>query len=354
MPTIVAQTTKKPTFVPTTAFKQIDVPESNVNPDIDQLVERGLALLDSDVKEALRIATEVTRTDPTNPWGWVLMGLGQVCWEQAEQALHSGQQALRLDPALAIAYEVMGRAHLGLGRADDALKQFERAAQIEPGLVHFQSLCGLALLVGERSSEAVAVLEKCHRELPDDETISDWLARAYVDARLDTWVRGEDGQFYPTEKVHVIRALESVGKAAQLRPADPELQQAIAEAQREAEGMLKPRFVGSWWRHPLQMMIMLAVGGGIGGVVGAIYGLTPLLIGYSLWLPQYVVNKRIVHGPNLIDRALLAAGSRTSRTHNKDYVGMAIGVIILAALPAVMAYNSYRKLQDTGVVGAKG
>jgi tetratricopeptide (TPR) repeat protein len=274
---------------------------------IDAQLNRGFELLDTDPPASLRAARGAI-ADEDNPKAWLLLA----------------------------------RAHLALGNAAEAASALHRRLDLMPNDAATHQLLG----------QAVRLLEQRRREQPDDARAVDALAQSYLDQRFRGWTEaGEENDSYATEKRHLVSALERTEKASCLQPTDPALRQEIAQARTDLEKLMAPKFRATWLTFAAQCVVLYIVGAWIGGFTGGLYMLTPFVAFYALWLPDYLVNKRLLNEPTLLDRAMLSGSARVDAVHEKDHVGMAIGALLVLAMPATMLYYAFRKLRDTGKLG---
>ncbi len=228
-------------------------------PSIDEILARARsALKANDRAEALRLASEATRSGPAHAGAWFLRGvleadLGDLAAADASLARafeldpaqpaanrvvranvlldrgdaagaeREARAALHRDPSSAPAAVTLGHALHGQGRADEALAAFASAAGAHPGYLRAQASLGAALARAGRHDEALRVLAEARARWPGSGELRALAAEAH-------WRRAR--AFH--EAARVLDAIDEYRAALALDDASPDRWNDLANALADA------------------------------------------------------------------------------------------------------------------------
>lgn len=146
--------------------------------DANALLEQADALLDQNrVPEAKQLYTEVTRVDPDNADGWLMLGLIEQEQANAASAEAHLRRAIELDPDYAMAHLNLANLLRGQGRLDDARRHARRAAEADADYLEAWILLGVVELAGSRFTLAEAAFQRALSLAPDNADLHANLAR---------------------------------------------------------------------------------------------------------------------------------------------------------------------------------
>jgi tetratricopeptide (TPR) repeat protein len=155
--------------------------------------------------EALRLARELEKSDPTAPGPPALIGLVQLAQRNPQGAIESFQAALKIKPDLVEAQRGLGQAYQMLGQMDRAAESYRRVLAAKGDDV--PSLNNLALILLEvrnRPDEALPLAMKAEQLAPRSPEVLDTLG----------WVHYQRGAYGEAQKF-LSRAVElGAGNAA--------------------------------------------------------------------------------------------------------------------------------------------
>jgi hypothetical protein len=109
----------------------------------------------------------------------------------------------------------------------------------------YRAAIGILYVNTKNFAEAIAILERCVEEEPNNESYRDALATAYVDGMISGWWLHGDKYFCISEE-QALEAKAILEKARALRVDDPEIKRNLEERGRMVDGLFKREFKGSW------------------------------------------------------------------------------------------------------------
>jgi len=121
-------------------------------------------------KEIIAEAEASLRADPSYPWGYWPMAVGEMLLGHHEQAILRLKQAIRISPRdanLGAFHEVMGRALLGLGRIDAAVQEGLKAVDLGSRSVRSYAALAAFYAAADEAPEAKAALAEAMKLSPD-------------------------------------------------------------------------------------------------------------------------------------------------------------------------------------------
>jgi len=171
---------------------------------------------DEGIKEAERLATEVTQKNPNHIEGHVLMAEVRAAQKRWDDAQAEFQKAISLDPARVETYLHQARYYQRRSKSDAAQAQtflaqaeqvFRQLIEKNPNTVGVRLAYGDFLFAGKRESEAEQQLLQAHKTDPKDKLVLVALRRYY-----ETQQRYDDAEKYLTRLVE-LDADKTVGRA---------------------------------------------------------------------------------------------------------------------------------------------
>ncbi len=117
--------------------------------------EGGLAR--EDARWAFELAT---RIEPRFARAWNNLGVSYARAGDMLAAEKAFRRAVQAEPGLAAAYANLGQIHTRRGELLQALERFSRAVELDGANAHYRYFLGKALASAERTSEAIAELER--------------------------------------------------------------------------------------------------------------------------------------------------------------------------------------------------
>jgi len=112
------------------------------------------------LKDAERLATQITRDFPNDQLGWKILGAVFGVTGRRSKALHANQQAVKIAPRDATAHSNLGVTLKGLGRLGEAEKSYVQAITLKPSFYEAHSNLGLVLQERGRLTEAIASYQR--------------------------------------------------------------------------------------------------------------------------------------------------------------------------------------------------
>jgi TolB-like protein len=120
--------------------------------------------------EIIAEAEASLRADPSYPWGYWPMAVGEMLLGHYEQSISHLEQAMRISPRdsnLGPFHEVMGRALLGLGRFDAAVQEGLKAVDLGDRSVRSYAALAAFYAAADRAPEAKAALAEAMKLNPN-------------------------------------------------------------------------------------------------------------------------------------------------------------------------------------------
>lgn len=311
----------------------------------DWIREGRRFLSNGDIPSALYAATQATQTMGNDPEAWALSAQVKFRWGQPQDSIYEYKRAIGIRPNEAMYYFDLGSVYESIEDWNDALQHYQWASKIEPASTMYRASIGEMYFNLDRYQEAITTLKQCVAEEPDNRVYREYLALAYCAGSYEHWTYvpannpiGLDEDHYATTKFQVDEALASVQKAQALELQTPEVKELVQSIHVNIQSMLKRHFHGNWFAAGLATLlgVFLLVGNPFWGLLYIICG-----VGYavSCFMPQYLVNRRIIEGKAL-------GGSVLWNIFVEGGVGcggMIIAlVIIMLTLPIVMVVNFLR------------
>ena len=328
----------------------IDQPQTASQPatgDGHDWVSEGRRFLsDGDIPNALFAANQATGVDGKNPEAWALSAQAKYRWGKVPDAVYEYRRAIDLRPNEAKYYFDLGGVFEEVEDWPNALQQYQWASRIDPMSTVYRASVGEVFYQLDRYEEAIAVLLQCVAEAPNNRVYKNYLAMAYCIGAYENWTyippdhpSGLDSGHYATTKLQVDEALASVQKAQALQLQDPEVQDRVHQIQGNMQDMLKRHFHGNWFAAGFATLIGL-----FSLLSSPIWGLFWLAcgVGYAIscFIPQYIINRRIVKGQALSANNFLV---NIFVEGGVGCTGMIIGlVLIMLTLPVVTIVNFMR------------
>jgi len=316
------------------------------NAESQDWINEGRRFLSSgDIPSALFAATRATQVDGMNPEAWALSAQAKFRWGQIPDSIYEYKRAINLVPNEAKYYFDLGSVYEAVEDWPSALQQFQWAARIEPMTTMYRASAGEMFWHMDRYAEAITTLQQCLSEAPENRIYRELLALAYCFGSYEHWTHVPannpiglpEGQ-YATTRLQVEEALASVQKAQQLQVQTPDVQNLVQSIHANIEGMLKRRFHGNWFAAGLAILVgLVSLGSPFLGLLYLVCG-----AGYvvSCFIPQYLINRRIIAGQSLHPTNFLAS---VFLEGGVGCTGMIIGlVIILLTLPVLTVVNFLR------------
>jgi predicted O-linked N-acetylglucosamine transferase (SPINDLY family) len=148
---------------------ELNAADSHLNPEIELIVQRALALQgDNKTNEAVAAFETILKLDSCN--FVALYSLGAIYSQSGEPraALDYLDQAARINPSAPIVHHALGTVKQALGLYEESLKSFDKAIQLQPN--YREALVNKCSLLHSmrRQSEAVAVMNSALEVLPND------------------------------------------------------------------------------------------------------------------------------------------------------------------------------------------
>jgi len=304
-------------------------------------------LSDGDIPNALFAATQATQIDGTNPEAWALSAQAKFRWGQIPDAVYEYKRAINLRPNEAKYYFDLGGVYESVEDWGLALQQYQWASRVEPMSTMYRASVGEMYFHLDRYEEAIATLKQCVAEAPDNHVYRNYLALAYCDGSYEHWTfipannpAGLSQGHYATTRLQVDEAMASVQKAQELDLQDPEVRGLVQKIHGNIQEMLQRHFHGNWFAAGLAtIMGLFWVFGG-----STFWGLLYLVcgVGYavSCFIPQYIINRRIIQGKALSANNFLVS---IFVEGGVGCGGMIVGLIlIMLTLPIVTVVNLMR------------
>jgi tetratricopeptide (TPR) repeat protein len=330
----------------TAPINQPQVNQANAGEQHDWVREGRRFLSDGDIPSALYAATQATQVDGSNPEAWALSAQAKFRWGQIQDAIYEYKRAINLRPNEAQYYFDLGSVYESTEDWAAALQQYQWASRIEPMSTMYRASIGEMYYHLDRYEEAIATLKQCVAEAPDNSVYRELLALAYCFGSYEHWTyirannpAGLPEGHYATTKLQVDEALASVQKAQALELQAHEVRDLVQSIHANIQSMLKRHFHGNWFAAGFATLlgIFLLSGGPVWGLLYLACG-----VGYavSCFIPQYLVNRRIIEGKalsanNFLASIFLEGGVGCS--------GILIGLcIIMLTLPVVTVVNLMR------------
>lgn len=310
-------------------------------------VREGRRLLsDGDIPNALFAATQATTVDGANPEAWALSAQAKFRWGQIQDSVYEYKRAISLRPNEATYYFDLGGVYESVEEWNSALQNYQWASRIEPMTIAYRASVGEAYFHLDHYEEAITVLKQCVAEDQNNFIYKNYLALAYCAAAYEHWTligpnhpQGVPPGHYATTKLQIDEALAYVQKAQELQLQDPEVRDLVNEIHSDVQSMLKRHFHGNWFAPPAALFLGLLFLSG-----SAFWGLLYLAcsVGYivSCFIPQYIVNRRIIAGQELSSNRFLVS---VFVEGGVGCGGMIFGMLLITlTLPVVTTVNILR------------
>lgn len=312
----------------------------------DWIREGRRLLSDGDIPNALFAATQATTIGGANPEAWALSAQAKFRWGQIQDAVYEYKRAISLRPNEATYYFDLGGVYESVEEWDSALQNYQWASRVEPMATAYRASVGEAYFHLDRYEEAITTLKQCVTEDQNNFIYKNYLALAYCAAAYEHWTligpnhpQGVPPGHYATTKLQIDEALAYVQKAQELQLQDPEVRDLVNEIRGNVQSMLKRHFHGNWFA-PLAALFLglLFLGGSI------FWGLLYLAcsVGYvvSCFIPQYIINRRVIAGQELSGNRFLVS---VFVEGGVGCGGMIIGMLLITlTLPVVTTVNILR------------
>jgi Flp pilus assembly protein TadD len=156
--------------------------------------------------------------DPNDPDKLTMLGMLYGENGKYEEAIELLKRAAELDPGSFEVYHNLGLTYFRLRRFAEARAPLEKAVSLRPDFFGSNAILGATLYSLRDDEAAYRVLEFAHRLKPEEADTAELLFRVSV-------ILGDKH----AASADYAAALRFFEKAAELRPADPQLQNRIAE-----------------------------------------------------------------------------------------------------------------------------
>ncbi len=130
--------------------------------------------------DALALADEVAKADPTDVRAHVVMGMIYLDTDRAEQARTALEAAVQLEPNRVESLELLSRAEAGLGEFDDAAESLQKALEIDPDNPLVLVRLGSVLTEIDRWEEARAAFQEALQLDPYSPMLLDRIGILYI------------------------------------------------------------------------------------------------------------------------------------------------------------------------------
>ena len=133
-------------------------------------------------EEAAEHFQEVVQTNPDWPGGYLMLGRCQLALKRYDEALLNLKSAVALGPEDPANIAALSRALMAVDRADEARELLEGVdlEQLKPAWkVEIARMLAYCLLTEDRAADAVALLETCLADDPDDDAVHAAIGSAY-------------------------------------------------------------------------------------------------------------------------------------------------------------------------------
>lgn len=325
---------------------QPQVSQTDTGTEHDWIREGRRFLSDGDIPNALYAATQATQTHGGNSEAWALSAQAKFRWGQIPDAVYEYRRAISLRPNEAQYYFDLGSVYESTENWQSALQEYQRAATINPLSTMFRASVGEAYLRLENYQAAITTLQQCVSEAPENPTYRWYLAAAYADGSYEHWTFVPGGNplnipegYYATSKLQVDEALASVQKAQAINLETAEMRKVINGIHANIQSMLKRHFHGNWFAAGFATFLGLVLLLGNPGW-GLIYLICGVGYAFSCFIPQYLINRRVIGGQALSANNFLVS---IFIEGGVGCMGMIIGlVIIMLTLPIVTIVNIMR------------
>jgi tetratricopeptide (TPR) repeat protein len=317
------------------------------NAEVQDWINEGRRFLGSgDIPSALFAATRATQVDGMSSEAWALSAQAKFRWGQIPDAIYEYKRAINLLPNEAKYYFDLGSVYEAVEDWPSALQQFQWAARIEPMTTMYRASVGEMFWHLDRYVEAITTLKQCLSEAPENRIYRELLALAYCFGSYEHWTQVPahnpiglpEGQ-YATTRLQVDEALASVQIAQELHVQTPDVQNLVQSIHTNIQSMLKRHFHGNWFAAGLATFIGLLSFAG-SPFLGLLYLVCAVGYAVSCFIPQYLINRRIIAGQSLRPTNFLAS---VFLEGGVGCTGIIIGlVIILLTLPVLTVVNILR------------
>ncbi len=246
--------------------------------------------------DAQYVARQATEKDGENPEAWAVLAQTKLHAGEIQDALYEYKRAINLKPNHAEYQFDIGAVYESAEMWKEAYTSYQNAAKIEPKVPMYRAGIGALLMQLEQYREATDILEQCVREESDNEAFKYYLGLCYAQRAYENWatVEGQEG-WYATEASHIDEAREFLQKVEALGVEDEELREGVAMMTADLEKFTKRKFVGHY--------LAPVAWGGIGVVgfsaspgLGILTILCAVAYIVSCFIPQYIINRRVVAG----------------------------------------------------------
>lgn len=288
-------------------------PTTPVEPGETDGVEKGWLLLhEGKTLEALSLAKKFIESNEETAEAWdLLVEIHHKRGEQ-EKAIEACKQTIRLNSDSASNYARLGRLLEAAEQLEDARIQYKQAWKLDPNSLEYCGAVGILSVKTEQYTEALAPLEKCIEDEPDQKKNSmyQWyLAFAYHRMAYTNWTRISKGHshvdegLYATDKKHIREARSYLDRALGLSFNDPKLFNLLVSCKQDLQRLSSRKFVGNW------LLPSITAGIGIFAILfdvimnirlsttgGVIMLLLSFLYILSAFSPLYAINRRLIAG----------------------------------------------------------
>ncbi|MEY9214518.1 tetratricopeptide repeat protein [Thermobifida halotolerans] len=193
----------------------------------DPLERAEEALRTNDYNRAMLFAEEASRAT-NSARAWNLRARAYAGEGDGRRAAVAAQESVGLEPDNPMYHIDLGIIHQVLDEPSSAIAAFEKASQLAPEEIGPRLLAASVHLDTEQFHAAVELLDRLHREHPDDREVRDMLAAALV-TQAEAVPQDRDADSYVITSKQEIDAMRPlVERAARLGARDPEVRSAIS------------------------------------------------------------------------------------------------------------------------------
>ncbi|HHH42017.1 MAG TPA: tetratricopeptide repeat protein [Chloroflexi bacterium] len=170
-------------------------PPATPTPSAQELLERGVALLDQgQYEEALAELEKALELAPEDANVHANLGTAYANLGRTEEAIAEWQEAIRLNPDHYLAHYNLGVVYNDLGQTEEAIAELQEAIRVNPDYAPAHRELGLAYAEMGREEEAIAEYQEALRVDPDNVEVHVDLGISYakqnrLDEAIAEWER---------------------------------------------------------------------------------------------------------------------------------------------------------------------